>query len=214
MAGTTWPALVSGSKAKASEVESKFDWIEGSIVPMNAGSKTNAAYDLGESSYKWDILYVNKITPFSLTSAVTRYYSLSPADFRTDIDAYSFRLVSNGALGLDDNNSRTYPDIWAAAGVHLPHNALITNINYYFKGYSSYTASGRFWKASRTGTATQIGTTKDTSQTTSYQTLTDNTPSSTVDNINFSYYVTLYSAINTIYISGVSITYTTTEPLP
>ena len=53
MAGTTWPVLTAGNKAKGSEVEAKFDWIEGSIIPMNAGSKTNAVYDLGEASYKW-----------------------------------------------------------------------------------------------------------------------------------------------------------------
>ena len=40
MAGTSWPALTSGFKAKGSEVELKFDWIEGSIVPMNGGSMT------------------------------------------------------------------------------------------------------------------------------------------------------------------------------
>lgn len=61
MAGTTWPALTAGSKAKASDVENKFDWIEGSIVPMNAGSKTNAAYDLGEASYKWKDLYLSGV---------------------------------------------------------------------------------------------------------------------------------------------------------
>jgi len=61
MAGTTWPALTSGKKAKASDVESKFDWIEGTLTPMNAGSKTNGAYDLGEASYHWNNAYINTI---------------------------------------------------------------------------------------------------------------------------------------------------------
>lgn len=57
MAGTVWPILTAGLKAKASEVESKFDWIEGTIVPMSAGAKTDAAYDLGEAANRWNNIY-------------------------------------------------------------------------------------------------------------------------------------------------------------
>lgn len=53
MSGSAWPALVAGAKAKASEVEAKFDWMEGDIVPMSGGTKTDATYDLGESSFRW-----------------------------------------------------------------------------------------------------------------------------------------------------------------
>lgn len=53
MAGSSWPALVAGAKARASDVESKFDWIEGNIVPMTGGSQTDAAYDLGTSAARW-----------------------------------------------------------------------------------------------------------------------------------------------------------------
>lgn len=67
MAGTTWPNLLAGRKAKASEVENKFDWIEGSIVPMSMGNKTNAAYDLGEASYRWKTLYLSDKINYSLT---------------------------------------------------------------------------------------------------------------------------------------------------
>lgn len=53
MAGTTWYNLQGGQKAKASQVMANFDWIEGNIVPMNAGAQTNTAYDIGSDSYRW-----------------------------------------------------------------------------------------------------------------------------------------------------------------
>jgi len=59
MAGTSWPALVAGARAKASEVEAKFDWMEGDVVPMSGGSKADATYDLGETSFRWRNAYVS-----------------------------------------------------------------------------------------------------------------------------------------------------------
>lgn len=58
MAGSSWPALVAGRKARASDVESKFDWLEGSIVPMNSGASTDAALDLGTTTAQWRFVYV------------------------------------------------------------------------------------------------------------------------------------------------------------
>ena len=58
MAGTSWPSLVAGRKAKASEVESKFDWLEGSLVPMSGGSTTDGSYDLGSTTAQWNNCYV------------------------------------------------------------------------------------------------------------------------------------------------------------
>ena len=58
MAGTTWPSLLAGRKAKASEVEEKFDWIEGDIVPMSGGNLANNAYNLGTSTAQWKSLYI------------------------------------------------------------------------------------------------------------------------------------------------------------
>lgn len=57
MAGSSWPSLVAGAKAKASEVELKFDWLEGDIVPMIAGTKTDDTYNLGESAYRFKNAY-------------------------------------------------------------------------------------------------------------------------------------------------------------
>jgi hypothetical protein len=53
MAGTSWPTLAAGARARASDVEAKFNWLEGNIVPMLGGSQTDAAYDLGTSAARW-----------------------------------------------------------------------------------------------------------------------------------------------------------------
>lgn len=49
----TWPDLVAGKKAKASEVEAKFDYLEGSIWPMAAGVATDNAFDIGLAASKF-----------------------------------------------------------------------------------------------------------------------------------------------------------------
>lgn len=60
MAGSTWPTLTANAKAKASEVEAKFDWVEQDIVPMTGGTKTDATYDLGTSSFRWRDLWLSR----------------------------------------------------------------------------------------------------------------------------------------------------------
>lgn len=61
MAGTSWPALVAGRKARGSDVELKFDWIEGSIAPMSGGSLTTGVHDLGTTTAYWRVGYMNSI---------------------------------------------------------------------------------------------------------------------------------------------------------
>lgn len=55
---STWPSLSGGNKARASEVETKFDWLEANILPMNAGSTTTGVYDLGSTLARWNNVYV------------------------------------------------------------------------------------------------------------------------------------------------------------
>ena len=57
----SWPSLVDGWRAKASEVESKFDWIEGTQLPMVGGAFTTGVYDLGSSTYKWRAGYFGSL---------------------------------------------------------------------------------------------------------------------------------------------------------
>ena len=56
-----WPDLVSGKKAKASEVEAKFDWLEYNCYPMVGGEVTTGVYDLGSSAYKWRVGYFDNV---------------------------------------------------------------------------------------------------------------------------------------------------------
>lgn len=49
----TWPSLLAGRKARASEVEAKFDWAEANLWPHSAGVTADATYDLGKSSARW-----------------------------------------------------------------------------------------------------------------------------------------------------------------
>lgn len=46
----TYPTLTAGRVARASDVESKFDWLEHSIWPMANGNFTDNTYDLGNST--------------------------------------------------------------------------------------------------------------------------------------------------------------------
>lgn len=70
--GTTlWPSLIAGRKAKASEVEAKFDWIEANILPMLSGSTTDLAYDLGTSTARWNFGNIDKIMCQSINPTST-----------------------------------------------------------------------------------------------------------------------------------------------
>lgn len=75
MAGTSWPSLVAGARAKASEVEAKFDWVEGDFVPMSAGSKADATYDLGESTFRWRDVHFSRQTLGGNGTAAAPTYS-------------------------------------------------------------------------------------------------------------------------------------------
>ncbi len=70
MAGTSWPDLIAGRTAKASEVEAKFDWLEQGIVPMNSGTTTDLAYDLGTVAARWRAAYLGSINPTSTAGGV------------------------------------------------------------------------------------------------------------------------------------------------
>ena len=71
MAGTSWPALTAGLRARASDVESKFDWLEGSLAPMSGGSTTNAVHDLGTTTAKWSRLYLDAQLLLGTTTSFT-----------------------------------------------------------------------------------------------------------------------------------------------
>lgn len=70
MAGSSWPDLVAGRTAKASEVEAKFDWLERDIVPMIGGAQTDSVYFLGTSAARWAGVFTRSINPTSTAGGV------------------------------------------------------------------------------------------------------------------------------------------------
>ena len=104
MAGSVWPALVAGARAKASEVEAKFDWVEGDIVPMSGGTRIDATYDLGSSSHRWRDAYfsrqLNLPAGSAGTPAITQQGTTNGFYFPTtsQIAASAPFLASNGGV--------------------------------------------------------------------------------------------------------------------
>ena len=66
----TWPDLVAGKKAKASEVEAKFDWLEGSLWPMASGATADVTYDLGGNGKSWRQAWFTSINPTTTASGI------------------------------------------------------------------------------------------------------------------------------------------------
>lgn len=60
MAGSSWPTFTQNTRTKASEVDLRFDWLEGDIVPQLAGIKADATYDLGLSTFRWRDIYASR----------------------------------------------------------------------------------------------------------------------------------------------------------
>jgi len=136
MAGTTWPALTAGEKATASKVEAKFDWIEGSLVPMIGGSKTTGAYDLGEASYCWENGYINKISAINietqhLTTTVMLFVH-NEANFRHNVP---IRF-----LGAESGNTNTCTFRYTKPTGGTSELLMIMNNFNKFKFYGSGTA--------------------------------------------------------------------------
>ena len=70
MSGTNWTNLTANVLARAADVNMDLDWFQGTFTPNFEGSKTDGAYDLGESSYMWrdgyfrDKVYLGTTTSF------------------------------------------------------------------------------------------------------------------------------------------------------
>lgn len=106
MAGTVWPTLTQGNRAKASELESKFDWLEADIVPMLAGSKVDATYDIGQSTFRFRDYYASRqflgpagsttTPPFGQNGATTNgiYFPTS-----AQVAATSVFVLQDGSVG-------------------------------------------------------------------------------------------------------------------
>lgn len=131
MSGVSWPSLNAGSRARASDVELKFDWIEGDIVPMLAGSKTTGAYDIGTTAFKWRSGY-----------------------FSTRVNCPAFGLSDTSLLTFDAGGSTT-----VAVALKLASGASVNefSIDGTFGGNSDLAVPTE--KATRTFVAAQLGAT-------------------------------------------------------
>lgn len=104
----SWPSLTEGKKAKASEVEAKFDWLEGNQLPMIGGALTTGVYDMGTATYRWRNGYFNSLVigGVTMTSAeaggtpVRAWAYLNYVGGTcTVIDSFNVALVITGTPG-------------------------------------------------------------------------------------------------------------------
>jgi len=121
MAGSSWPNLIAGRRARAADVEAKFDWLEGNLEPMLGGTKANNAYDLGTSTHLWRASYVYT-SYFGDTSTFIRF------------DATALGLYAGGSVGLTISAAqnvimvagrRLYLDGGTASGIEESSNDIV-----------------------------------------------------------------------------------------
>lgn len=84
MAGTSWVDFVDNTKARAEDVNKNFDWIQGSIVPMNAGATTNGVYDLGITGKAWKDLFMTGTLYLGGTDTYIKEQSVNDVAIVTD----------------------------------------------------------------------------------------------------------------------------------
>ena len=67
----TWPSLLAGNRARASEVEAKFDFSEHHLWPHSAGTAVNNTYDLGNTTAAyWRTAWVNSLNATTTANGV------------------------------------------------------------------------------------------------------------------------------------------------
>ena len=67
----TWPALTAGQRARASDVEAKFDFSEKHLWPHGGGDVTDSTYNLGDTTAAyWLGVYAKSINPTSTAAGV------------------------------------------------------------------------------------------------------------------------------------------------
>ena len=177
------------------------------FATLDTGQGANELYDMNQNVQTTDSVTFSSMT----ITAVTRYYSLGATDFVVE-DTGNFLTFGNHAEDVKGNLLGT-PNPIEFAPVHLPHEATLTQIDYYIYGSADGWIEGELFKVNRTGTATQIGTSAQSATTATYQTLTDDFTDEAVDNSGYSYFVGFNKTIATK-VTGIRISYTTTSSLP
>lgn len=102
MAGTLWPSLTAGQKARAADVEAKFDWIEGHIVPMQGGNLTTGVYDLGTTTAHWRNLHLSGSI---INSGATALAIQPDSSIKLRIGPAVNEFSTDGTLGDNSDNA-------------------------------------------------------------------------------------------------------------
>lgn len=97
MAGTSWPTLTDGQKFKASAVEAKFDWLEGSVIPHSGGVVADGVYDLGTSTARWNNMYGKNLYATDLLLVPSGGVALLPPGTATSV--FSIKRSDDGNFG-------------------------------------------------------------------------------------------------------------------
>jgi len=66
--------FVANTKIRSARMNSNFDFFRGSFLPIatSTWANTNSTYDLGNSSYYWNALYVNSVTVGTVTADIRK----------------------------------------------------------------------------------------------------------------------------------------------
>ncbi|HEA21477.1 hypothetical protein LCGC14_2989350 [marine sediment metagenome] len=243
MAGTTWAVLVAGAKAKAKDVNDNFDWIEGTIVPMNAGSKTDSVYDIGESANRWlngyfDTVHggtsvkTNVLQKHTTSASQISTDSLSCDDIKYDsgqerflsiggnvaIPATSQILYSliNGYLSV---GTTTSAQITMHYPLIFPHGASVATVTaFFYRTTSSASGFMALWRIGGSGTLTQITSNFNSTVTSTGFNDFHRNISLTVDNENNKYYMevglNVATSVTHSRYYGTRFRFTVTKPLP
>lgn len=122
-----WPSLVAGKKAKASEVEEKFSWLEGSLLPMESGTTFNLTFNLGSNGKAWKQAWVGGLNPTSTAAGVAIGKELAGSSTCLDLSAMP-KAVQLPILNTTERDALT-----AASGM-LVYNSTTASIEKYEAG--------------------------------------------------------------------------------
>lgn len=98
MAGTNWTVFQPNTKIISSEVNENCDWMEGAIVPMNAGAKTDGVYDLGEDGNRFRSVYLrNGVFDMDATTTSDEIFSVTTGSGNL------FKIHGTDSVGIIDS---------------------------------------------------------------------------------------------------------------
>jgi hypothetical protein len=175
-----------------------------------------AATDYEYKQYNDEINLSNALeNDVAFLSAVTRYYTIVPADFTSILDTGDWQI------SVDNIGNRTIITAGVyRSGIHLPHGAIVTSVNMY--GYSNHASASIVTDLKRTDFATR--TTSDmatcTISGTPGETNNEDTSISnaTIDNSAYGYQLEATvdpgAAVGDALLRFVIITFTVAAPLP